>query len=582
MATHPRRGSCLLVSELAADPFGTLHRGVVHQGPVFGSHRLVRVFCGELAAAGLGDRMPQAGRAMATLAAGRAFPEGFTGEGGSTPHATWVHQGGRPLASLLDRARAESFPVEVDQAMAVVISVAQGLVQMHRRGLAHGLLNPHSAWITYEGAVVLADAPWAAMAADLLPACPGLCQSLAPYLAEPGADALQRDLAAFGALAFEVLTLAPLPAPPDRGAALDAAALPPDLRAFLARLVQPGDPFPTLQAFQEGLDHAAHSPGVDPSAFGLAFLMHALFREEVARDAAAEAAERVDSYLAYTPDGEALLRGAHRVPPPLPEVPAPPPAPPAPPPVPVPGRRLPVAAAWIAALVVVGLGGAYALRLRSERNLRQEVVQLEQLQAQMLREKAELDVRARQEAQRTAQLEKQLAETRSAEERARLRRQLEETQEQRQAVERQRKAADQRLAEQVPPVRQEAAARPPAAVPQPAPQAPPAAPAPASPAAPAPQLEPARIVTRSVPAYPSQALLRRDLGPDQVVRLKVQVGADGQPLRIAVVDGVPGGYGFDEAAVAAARSSTYSPALRDGKPVRGWTEDIVYRFQRRR
>ena len=592
MATHPRLGSCLLVADLGADAFGTLHRGVIHQGPVFGSHRLVRAFSRELAAAGLGDRLAQAARVMATLAPGRSFPEGFLGEGGGAPHASWVHLGGRTLAAVLERASAESFPVDQDQAMAAVLGVAQGLVQMHGRGLSHGVLSPHSAWITYEGAVVLVDAPWAAVAADLLPSCPDLRAQLAPYLAGDRADPLQRDLTAFGALAFEVLTQGVLPPPGDRATALAQATLPPELRNFLARLVLPGDPFPTLEAFREGLDRAAHCPGVDPSAFGLAFLMHALFREEVARDAVEEEAERVASYLAYTPDGEAILSGAHLVQAPPARDPEPAPAPAAPS-GPVPRRGAKVAAA-IAALVLVGLGGVLALRVRAERNLQHQRTQLEELRAQILREKADLEARARQEAARTTQLEQQLARTRTAEDRARVQRQLEESQVRRQEVARQQKVAEQRLAEQVPSFPpQQAQAPAPAAAPPPLVQEPPrpatGAPAASEPAAPvpsgvaqAPVLEPARIQARTVPAYPAAALLRRDLAQEVSVRLKVQVGEAGQPLRIAVVDGVPGGHGFDEAAVAAARSSTYSPALRDGKPVRAWTEEIVYKFQRRR
>jgi len=49
-----------------------------------------------------------------------------------------------------------------------------------------------------------------------------------------------------------------------------------------------------------------------------------------------------------------------------------------------------------------------------------------------------------------------------------------------------------------------------------------------------------------------------------------------------VVEGAPGGLGFDEAAVEAAGKSTYTPAQRDGKAVRGWTSEIIYRFQLKR
>jgi len=50
---------------------------------------------------------------------------------------------------------------------------------------------------------------------------------------------------------------------------------------------------------------------------------------------------------------------------------------------------------------------------------------------------------------------------------------------------------------------------------------------------------------------------------------------------VSLIEGVSGSFGFDEAAIEAANKSTFSPATRDGKPVRGWTPEIVYKFQRR-
>jgi len=69
---------------------------------------------------------------------------------------------------------------------------------------------------------------------------------------------------------------------------------------------------------------------------------------------------------------------------------------------------------------------------------------------------------------------------------------------------------------------------------------------------------------------------------DQFVKLKIFVGEQGQPLKVSVVEGVPGALGYDEAAIDAANKSAYSPATRDGKPVKGWTSEIVYKFQKRR
>ena len=85
------------------------------------------------------------------------------------------------------------------------------------------------------------------------------------------------------------------------------------------------------------------------------------------------------------------------------------------------------------------------------------------------------------------------------------------------------------------------------------------------------------------PAFPLRAIqLRWGTNMDHLVRLKVFVSEQGQPLKVSVIEGVAGAYGFDEAAIEAANKSTYSPASRDGKPVRGWTPEIIYKFQKRR
>jgi TonB family protein len=88
----------------------------------------------------------------------------------------------------------------------------------------------------------------------------------------------------------------------------------------------------------------------------------------------------------------------------------------------------------------------------------------------------------------------------------------------------------------------------------------------------------ARVLQQAAPAYPSQALnnplytLR-----EQRVRLRVYVNENGVPLQVAVADGV-GRAGFDEAAMAAARRSTFAPAVRNGRPAGAWLE-LVFTFR---
>jgi TonB family protein len=76
--------------------------------------------------------------------------------------------------------------------------------------------------------------------------------------------------------------------------------------------------------------------------------------------------------------------------------------------------------------------------------------------------------------------------------------------------------------------------------------------------------------------------MRWETNQDHTVRLRVFVGEQGQALKVSVIEGVSGAYGFDEAAIEAANKSTYGPATRDGKIVRGWTPEIAYKFPKRK
>lgn len=68
---------------------------------------------------------------------------------------------------------------------------------------------------------------------------------------------------------------------------------------------------------------------------------------------------------------------------------------------------------------------------------------------------------------------------------------------------------------------------------------------------------------RSVkPVYPERA---RRAGREGTVVLRLSIDETGRLAEARVVNGA--GYGFDEAALAAARASSYRPALRDGRGV---------------
>jgi hypothetical protein len=63
------------------------------------------------------------------------------------------------------------------------------------------------------------------------------------------------------------------------------------------------------------------------------------------------------------------------------------------------------------------------------------------------------------------------------------------------------------------------------------------------------------------------------------VTVRVFVDNQGRPLKVLIDKGVEGSFGYNEAAREAALGSSYTPAMKAGKPVTGWIT-LDYRFGR--
>ncbi|MCX8028337.1 MAG: energy transducer TonB [Thermodesulfovibrionales bacterium] len=70
------------------------------------------------------------------------------------------------------------------------------------------------------------------------------------------------------------------------------------------------------------------------------------------------------------------------------------------------------------------------------------------------------------------------------------------------------------------------------------------------------------FIHREMPVYP---LIARRIGKEGRVLLRLTIDEKGKLLNVEVLEDA--GYGFSEAAVEAVKKSTFSPAMRDGKPV---------------
>lgn len=85
---------------------------------------------------------------------------------------------------------------------------------------------------------------------------------------------------------------------------------------------------------------------------------------------------------------------------------------------------------------------------------------------------------------------------------------------------------------------------------------------------PGPGVTPPRIVDRPRPRYPPSA---RRLGKVATVQLRVLVDENGRVLETQQIGGRVG-FGFDQEALAAARETTWRPAMKSGVPVRMWID----------
>ena len=593
MATYHRAGSFLLAAELAQDPFGALHRGIQLAGTAFDRHVLVRTFSDELFQAGMGTKASDIERVVPLLGGSRAFGQGYHYEGGKVALVSCDYVPGRSLAQLIDKAGQEQIPFGVDHALSVIQGVAQAVVQLHSKGVTHGLLSPHSIWVSFEGAAQIIDAPYVQSMKAYSDRATGMQNWLAPYLQLHNGTPLQQDLFGVGAILFELLTFKRLPVGGDLSSAIAGATLkaaqedgpvPSEIKGFLTRLLVPGNPFNSVESFSAEMERILYDGDYSPTTFNMAFFMHTLFREENDRDVAAIKAEQSDNFTAYTAAGDALRSGATRS-------------------QHIEGFEVEESksknkmivmgvAAAIVLLAVIG-GVLYKVgKSQSDAANQALLVQLQQQQALFAQQQADLAAQQQASQQKQQEIKQQLQSTSSASEKAALQKQLDEAQQRQADLE----ARKQKIAEESKKAEQQiAAAKTAKAEPPPAPKEQPKIQAPAplptpTPAAPQQTAQtpsavltesPATITSRATPSLPPRARMGSSWGPYREVTVKLRVFVDetGRPLKATVLQGSPINLGFDDAAVGAAMQSQYSPATRNGQPTRG-TVEMNYNFKR--
>ncbi len=628
MASYTRLGSYLLAHELAADPFGKVHRGLIVNSNGLERHVLVRTFSEDLIEAGLGERLEAATKVAALLAGQRGFGHGYRMESTRPPHVACDYIPGRSLAQLIEKTKHEQIPLGVDHALSVLQGVAQAILQLHGKGLSHGMLSPHSVWVSFEGATNLLDAPYAAQIHPLLNRAPLASAALKPYRPTTQVSPLHQDLYALGALLYELLTLEKLPASTHLAEALGKATLkaaqddgpiPSEILDLLKRLLLLDRPFESPSAFNGELERVLYDGDYSPTTFNMAFFMHTLFREENEQDNQAMKADQAADFTPFLQE-EPTKRGIFET---------------------ASGKTYTKYVVWggvIVALIVAGFAYVAWSNVQDRRQIERE---LANLQRDFTLKQAELTDLLRQgQAQqaKVAALQEQRDKAKTAEEKKKLDAELaaerakqaqiqEKTQQAQQSVaqlqERTQQIA-QKAAVQVPPPALPPAPQPQPSTPTPSPQPTqttaanpagspaanaPTAPAnlpsklpsgltptpttpPPTPAEPAPsQLPPsAPTVTEEevpgtciqpAPVYAPRVLNKSLIPPHLrnepvIMKLRVFVDPQGRPQRAQVVEGLRGsGLPYEEAAIQVALASTFRPATRGGKPVSSWVPMTV-------
>lgn len=598
MATFTRLGSFLLADELTADPIGHVRRGISIVGSAFDHHWLVRTFSEELLQAGLAAKLGEASKVLPLLSGSKAFGQGYRLESSAPPHVACDYTPGRTLAQMIEKAKIEQIPLGVDHALSILQGIAQGIVHMHSKGLSHGLLTPHSVWVSFEGATEILDAPYAQAIRQVLPKSPVTKGSLESYLRDAGGDALQQDFFSMGAMLYELLTFEKLPVMAEPAfaagkatlkAAQEDTAVPPEILSLMKRLMGVGEPFTDVQTFNTEMDHVLYDGDYSPTTFNMAFFMHTLFREENDRDGAAVKAEQAENFAAYSSEADSIH--ASRPYSEVSEAEA--------------AQTTRVSKKGLyggiaAAVVAVGILAYFAIKPKEvDEETKKQLRAYAELQAKQAEAEAQLAGASQVNQAKLDALKKQQSEATSAKDQALLQQQIKEEERKKQELE--QKKAD--LKKQQEEARAKAAqiaqattrTAPVAVAPkvEPKPEPPKQSPTPTP--APTPAPEPVRqaptpavvqtqntpavvqetsatVANRAQPTFPMRAKqMRFEVDKSHSVKVKVFVDAQGRPQKVSVISGVDGAWGFNEAAHDAASRSTYTPATRDGKPVAGYT-----------
>ncbi len=580
MASYTRLGSTILATELAADPIGKIYRGLSLTRSSFEKHVLVRTFNEELLASGLGHKLAEAANTLPYFEGTRGFATNYRIEGGRMPHLVCDYTPGRSLAQVIEKALSEQVPLGVDHALSVLQGIGQAILPMHNEGMSHGMLTPHSVWVSFEGAIQLLDAPCTRILQGLLPKAKLMAMSLERYRHDFSTP-LQKDFYSMGALFYELLTLEKPPsadllrptlAKATLKAAQDESPLPPEILNLLKRLLGLDPPFANAEAFTAELERVLYDGNYSPTTFNMAFFMHTLFREEIHQDLQAMKADQTADFSPFLENGSGHGSALESL-----------------------GGQTYGKYIFVGASVLTAFFGALIWANISNRRevsiLRKQMDDAKRKYEHELQRTAALKQQEDDMLRNVKELEEQKKATQSAAALKKLDGEIAAAQQKKDALTKQRVEAELKQKEQaeklalaqkkvagvedhsLPPVEVKHIDGPPTEITDKHEKT---------------DVKPNRSATEEdtpvqmqndVPVkFPIQALKQRwQLDQEHQVTIKIFVDATGKARRVQFTENVPGTMGFDEAAEEAALASTYIPAKKNGKPVIGWlTKTYVF------
>lgn len=231
---------------------------------------------------------------------------------------------GKSLKGIFARCRLDGFPFSVDHTLLIASKTCSALEYAHGRKMDagvryyHGLVNPGSVFVSYEGEVRLRGfGYWPSKLREAAGLRDDETLYLAPEQAAGGTGDMRSDIFAVGAILYETLTGQPLfqggrpVAIAERLASAklqsspgDDDSLPEPIAEILARSLaaDPAGRYAEIAEMRKAIDTLLFSGDFTPTTFNLAFFMHSLFREDIDKESKLLKEEKEASYFEFLTD----------------------------------------------------------------------------------------------------------------------------------------------------------------------------------------------------------------------------------------------------------------------------------------